>query len=352
MSYPFLNFTSSSGNFFAQIGRNFSASSFRNQDALFAVYALSAIVVLLVVVIAFMWLRNRKNAKYVPHDWVLQPSHIASTLIAARDENEKFEVQFHSKGEKRRSTSCSLTTVSDTALTMQCSGLKNLKSSWIGKEIDCYFQVRKFGSSSSFFMFTTPIIGVRGCTDGTAVLTLQAPNKLEQRQKRASLRISPPNQYIMGLAVWAVPDGLNPKGRLDIRQWGRPLLTFLPEKSFQLTLDDISAGGIKIRVPREEVRNSHLEFKIGDQLFTLLDLWDPDTGQRVRYWILCRVQNPFVDFVSHDAELGLQFVRTAHANQTTPGELCWCADPATNGIDSIGNWVMRRHLELYREKGI
>lgn len=352
MSYPYSNPTSSSDGFIAQIGQNFSASSFRSEEALLVVYVLSVIVVLLIAVIIFMWWKNRKNAKYVPHDWVLQPTHIFNTLTAARDENEKFEIQFHSQGERRRTTSCLLSGVSNSTVTMQCSGINNMKSDWIGKEIDCYFQVRKFGNSNPFFMFTTPILGLRGCTDGTTILTLQLPNKLEQRQKRSSLRISPPQQYVMGIAVWTVPDGLSPKGRLDIRQWGRPLLTHLPEKSFQITLDNISAGGVKVRIPRNEVRDSKLEYKIGDKLFMLLDLWDPDTGQRVRYWILCRVQNPFVDFISQDSELGLQFLCTAHADRNAPGELAWGTITTIDGIDSIGNWVMRRHLELYREKGI
>ncbi|SIO27363.1 PilZ domain-containing protein [Halodesulfovibrio marinisediminis] len=343
---------STSNNFFSQIGKNFSASSFRTETALFTVYALLLIVVILIAVIIFMWFKNRKNAKYVPHDWVLHPSHITNTLRMARDEREKFELQFHSKGEKRRSTSCLLTTINKETVTIECSQLTNLKSSWVGRDVDCYFQVRKSSTGNTFFMFTTQIIGIRGCTDGTVVLTLKIPNKLEQRQKRASLRISPPQQYVMGLAVWSAPEGLSTKGTLDIRKWGRPVLTYLPEKSFQIILENLSAGGIKVRIPRSEMRNCNLDFKIGDKLFMLLDLWDPDTGQRVRYWLLCRIQNPFIDFVTHDAELGLQFRFTAQPDANSPAELRWNEEPIGTGLDSIGNWVMRRHLELYREKGI
>lgn len=350
MSY--FSFSASSNSFFTQIGSHFSASTFRTETALFTVYALCAIVVVLIAVIAFMWIKNRNNAKYIPKDWVLHPAHIANTLNAARDENEKFEVQFHSDGEKRRSTTCRMASINEESVTIECSGLNNMQGDWVGKDIDCYFQVRKFGSGSTFFMFTTPITGVRSCTDGTAILTLKAPEKLEQRQKRAALRISPPQQYIMGLAAWSAPEGLIPKGKLDIRQWGRPMLTYLPEKSSQIALDNISAGGIKVRIPKAEMKTCGLDFKIGDKLFILLDLWDPDTGQRVRYWVLCRVQNPFIDFVTHDAELGMQFLYTAHPDTDNTSELEWNEDGLENGIESIGNWVMRRHLELYREKGI
>lgn len=351
MSY--LSFSAStSTSFFTQIGKNFSASSFRTETALFTVYGLLSVVVLLIAVIIFMWFKNRKNTKYVPHDWVLHPAHISNTLKMARDEHEKFEVQFHSKGEKRRSTSCLLTSINKENVTIECSGISNLQSSWVGKDVDCYFQVRKSSTGNNFFMFTSPIIGIRGCTDGTAILNLKAPNKLEQRQKRASLRISPPSQYIMGLAVWSAPDEISTKGTLDIRQWGRPVLTYLPEKSFQIALENISAGGMKVRIPRSEVKKCNLEFSIGDKLFTLLDLWDPDTGQRVRYWLLCRIQNPFVDFVTHDAELGMQFLFTAQPDAKNPAELRWVEEPIGSSLESIGNWVMRRHLELYREKGI
>jgi uncharacterized membrane protein YciS (DUF1049 family) len=352
VSYFSISASSSSNNFFSQIGAHLSASNFRTETALFTVYALGFVVFVLIAVIIFMWYKNRKNTRYIPKDWVLHPDHIANTLNAARDENEKFEVQFHSEGEKRRSATCRMASINGEAVTIECSGLTNLQSDWIGKVVDCYFQTRKFGSGSIFFMFTSPIIGIRSCSDGTAVLNLKLPEKLEQRQKRASLRISPPQQYIMGLAVWSAPDGLICKGKIDIRQWGRPMLTFLPEKSFQIALDNISAGGIKVRIPREEIRNCKLDFKMGDKLFTLLDLWDPDTGQRIRYWVLCRIQNPFVDFVTHDAELGMQFLHTARPDGDNASELCWSEEISESGVESIGNWVMRRHLELYREKGI
>ena len=352
MFYSFLLPSSSSNSFFVEIGRNFSASTFRNDTALFTVYALTGIVVILVAVIIYLWFKNRSHRKYVPHDWVLHPSHIMNTLTAAHDENEKFEIQFHSNGEKRRSTSCALTSLDEETLTLHCTGLSSMQGDTIGKNVDCYFQIRKFGSGSTFFMFTSPIAGIRSCTDGTSILSVKTPNKLEQRQKRASLRISPPQQYCMGLAMWVAPAGLAPKGKINIRQWGRPLLAYLPEKTFQLALDNISAGGVKLRIPKDEVKRCELDFKIGDKLFLLLDLWDPDTGQRVRYWILCRIQNPFIDYVTHDAELGLQFLCTAHPEANASEELSWGEEVPADGIDSIGNWVMRRHLELYREKGI
>lgn len=338
--------------YFSEIGRSFSDSSMRDQLSMQVIGVLAAIVAVLVTVIVLMWLRARRNAVYIPHGWILTPTDIEVTLKSAMDQRSKFEVQFHSETEKRRSTFCTVFDVANGVITMECSGLKNISKSWMGRMVDCYFRVQDEKRSQRYYMFSSSIAGIRPVTTEISHISIAIPEKLEQKQKRASLRVDPPEQYILGIAVWKermLGDGNHD---LNIKNWGKPLLSYIPGKRAQIRLSNISAGGVKLHVKRQDAKDSGLEFNIGDRLFILLDLWEPETGQRQRHWLLCRLQLPFTDFETRDMDLGMQFLRRAEMKEGSNSELAWGPSLRSNEVDEIGNWAMRRHLELYREKGL
>lgn len=312
---------------------------------------LSCIVTLLVGIIIVMWLRSKHKAAYIPHGWLFKPEEIEKTLFTARDQRSKFEVQFHSENEKRKSTFCSVVDVHEGVITLECSGLTNINRNWMGKIVDCYFKVQDDKRNDRYYMFSSSIAGIRPVANEISNVSITIPSKLEQKQKRGSLRVDPPEQYIMGIAIW--PEKLNGDGTHDmnIKNWGKPLLSFIPGKRAQVRLGNISAGGLKIHVKRQDAKDSGLAFNIGDRFFVLLDLWEPETGQRQRYWLLCRLQLPFIDFETRDVDLGLQFLRRAETT-TSVSELVWSQPLKANEVDDIGNWAIKRHLELYREKGL
>lgn len=340
-------------NYFSQLSDSFAHTSFQSQLSVQVILILSAVVLVLIGIIVVMWRVNKKKAAYIPHGWVLEPAAIATQFSEAITQRSKFEVQFHSKDEKRRSTFCSPLDFSNDTLTLEAAGLKNISKHWVGRNIDCFFRVQDEKHNYTYYTFTGPIAGLRPVSSEICHVYLKTPEKLERKQRRAALRVDPPEQYILGLALW---EGKELSGRdeydMNIKHWGKPALAFIPGKKNQLSLDNISAGGIKITVKRKHAKECALPFTIGDLLMVLLDLWEPETGERMRFWVACRVRNPFIDFETHDVEVGLQFIDQLQLQENSQYKLEKIPQTMRFEVEEIGNWAMHRHLEIYREKGL
>ncbi len=337
--------------YFSEISRSFMHSP-RDQMSMQVILILMGVVALLCAIIAFMWWRARRASVYVPHGWLLTPQEIEAILVTARDQRSKVEIQFHSEETKRRSAYCSIYDVVNGAITLECAGLQNISRSWMGRIVDCYFRIQDEERKDRYYMFSSSISGIRPVGKDISHLSLDIPTKLELKQKRACLRVDPPEQYILGIAVWReklLGDGNHD---LNVKHWGPSVLSFIPGKRAQIRLENISAGGIKLHVKRDFAKQSGLEFNIGDHLFVLLDLWEPENGQRQRFWLLCRIQMPFIDFETRDVDLGLQFLKRAETVENSTTELRWMPSLRNNEVDEVGNWAMKRHLELYRDKGL
>lgn len=337
--------------YFSEISRSFVDSP-RGLLSMQVIAVLCVIVAVLLCIIAFMWWRSRNKGVYVPHGWLLTPVDIEKTLNTALDQRSKFELQFHATDERRRSTFCSVYDIRDGFITLECLGLGNISRNWMGRSVDCYFRVRGEKRTDIYYMFSSTIAGIRPVADDVSHISLHMPTKLEQKQKRASLRVDPPEQYILGLALWKESLLADGSHDLNLKNWGRPLLSYVPGKRVQIRLENVSAGGLKLHVKRKDAKASGLDFNIGEKYFVLLDLWEPDTGQRMRFWLLCRLQMPYIDFETRDVDLGLQFLKRAENEANSTTELRWLPALKGNEVDEIGNWSMKRHLELYREKGL
>ncbi|UZP68202.1 hypothetical protein N1030_04275 [Desulfovibrio mangrovi] len=338
--------------YFSEISRSFTHSTASEMISMQAILVLLIVVLVLVGVIIVMWFRSKKNTVYIPHGWVLEPQSIQKNLNEAMELRSKMELQFHSESNRRRSTFCSLYEMSADTVTMECSTLKNISRNWLGKYVDCYFRIQDEHHNPLHYMFTSPIIGIRPVGNDICHLNLAMPNKLELKQKRAALRVDPPDQYIMGIALWPEKLLSDATHDMNFKNWGKPVLSYIPGKRAEIRLVNVSAGGLKLHVKRQNAKECGLSFNIGDRLFVLLDLWEPEAGQRNRYWLLCRLQMPYIDFETRDVDLGLQFMRRAEIVDNSNGELFWLSPLRDNEVDEIGNWAMKRHLELYREKGI
>jgi hypothetical protein len=102
------------------------------------------------------------------------------------------------------------------------------------------------------------------------------------------------------------------------------------------------------------VRSYQLQFNSAEQLLLMLDLLDPDQTKRLRYWMLCRIQNVWIEHASRDVHIGMQFLSWARPKESSvPRQKTlgveWLRLSSSNEVEPVGNWIMRRHLELFRE---
>ena len=107
-------------------------------------------------------------------------------------------------------------------------------------------------------------------------------------------------------------------------------------------------------IPHDVARSFGLHFSAVENVIVLLDLFDPENGKRLRWWMRCRIQSVWVDLPRRDIHLGLQFQawakpREARSDADTGGELEWLRMSSSSEVEPIGNWIMRRHLEMFRD---
>jgi len=337
-------------NYFTEIGNSFGATSFSSTASLTVIAVLCGVIVVLLGVIVVLSYLKRKHGSYVPAGWILRPAEIAQQLQTAIDQRGKVELQFHTPGARRHTTTCLPVALEHDTLLLECSGLEKLSPGWIGRSVECFFCL-KSGTHPVYYTFVTTIAGIRMEGEGICMMNVRLPEVLEQRQKRAFLRVEPPEQYVLGMALWAEPLDTTGSMKMNIKDWGKPALVFIPNKTSDIELVNISAGGARLKVRRERAKKCGLTFTIAERFMLLLDLWEPELGKRDRYWLLCRTQTPFIDFETRDVDLGVQFIGYARNRENSTHELVWQPMKAGEGIEVIGNWAMKRHLELYRERG-
>lgn len=332
-----------------EISRHFLERSFDPSVAREWLVGMGAVIAVLLVLILFLAVRNRRRA-YVPDDWIQDPRDIRATLQLALDQRSRFDLQFKAlQGGRRPALRCSGARLEGPYLTLEVNGLQILSSRWDGKEADCFFHLLGNGQILHH-AFTTRVIKV--FTQGDrCFLHVMIPERIESRQKRSYLRIAPPEEFLLGAALWRGPDLPEDDIRGNIQAWAKPSMVFLPNATPQFSVTDISAGGARLHIPRDAVTEEIQGINVSDRMVFMIDLWDPDRSQRLRFWILCRVQNPMRDFETRGMNIGLQFLAWARPRDCTETgcELEWLRLSGSGEVETLGNWIMRRHLELFRE---
>lgn len=298
----------------------------------------------------FMWRYLRERGKNLASlGWIDSPKQIRHILANAVRYRSTFELQFPHRGVQRRPIlRCSSEDISQSGLSLEAEGIKNIARNWTDRLVNCYFKINVNGQHV-YYAFSTRIKRVEIKPRGRCSLTLHLPDKLENRQKRAFLRIVPPQEYMLGAVLWLGRHLPKAEDLPHMGRWPRPALVTLPGKEKQqFEIADISAGGVRVTIPRREMMALGLELGVAEQLVMLLDLLNPDDRGRLRFWLLCRVQNFAAQYDTHNIETGLQFLAWASPKEDQ-SELEWHRLSRSLEVDLLGNWIIRRHLELFRD---
>ena len=323
------------------LGRAFDAEGSR--EILLAVGGIAAIIGLIMLTIHF-WPKK----PYIPQDWITEAKAIRSLLTQALDRRTKFELQFASEGTTRRpALRCAGIALEGNELVLEASGLTTISERWAGRSIDCFFMLAE-REGSHFHAFSAIISRINVARD-MCFIRLKLPERVETRQKRSYLRIAPPAEYLLGAAIWRGLDIPEDEIRSNISLWAKPSLTLLPASREDFNVRDLSSGGLRLYLPRNMLSEEMEHIHVSTQFMLMLDLWDPDKNVRARYWMLCRMQSPTLDFETKGMDIGAQFLAWARPKEPGSSELLWLRLGPTGEVEPLGNWIMRRHLEYFRD---
>lgn len=306
-------------------------------------------ILILVAAVAGLWRYYRESSKkFTPLGWIDSPKQIRQIIGNAVRYRSTFELQFPHRGVQRRPIlRCSPDDLTSSGLILEADGIKNIARNWTDWLVNCYFKINVKGQHV-YYAFTTRIKRVEIKPRGRCSLTLYLPERMENRQKRAFLRIIPPQEYMLGAAIWIGSQMPRLEDLPRMQKWPKPALVMLPDKKEQFSISDISAGGSRLLIPRKEMLKAGLELGVAEQVVLIIDLLNPDDRSRMRFWLHCRVQNFAAQYDTHNIEAGLQFLAWASPREDQT-ELEWFKLGRSLEVDHLSNWIIRRHLELFRD---
>ena len=195
-----------------------------------------------------------------------------------------------------------------------------------------------------YYMFSTKIVE-GNISGGFLELILLLPNNVEKIQRREHLRIEPKDEYILGIALWSekiINGEFNNKPEL----WGEPEYRYIPGKVNQVRLMNISASGAKMLIG---VDRANPKLTLDKKCIMLIDIWEPELQQKVRYWIRCMEQNMFKIKDRNAVEIGVRFREWTTA-PLHDSSLHFVLISKYSEIPPLAHWIMKRYLEQYKEQ--
>lgn len=317
----------------------------------YIIYVLAGAVAILAVGYVVNLTRQKFRWRQMPEGWIIGKKNVVEVLDKALLERSKFEMRFLPAHKARKSTFCTLENITNDTLTLELPSGLNVTSKWIEREVEFYFKVT-VKHQMIFYRFYSEIAGAKRKPGDVSVVMVSIPKVLELQQKRAFLRVEPPTQYVLGCALWREMSAQTAKSTVNVKKWGKPNLVYIPGQSLNpLVIENLSAGGIRITIKREAQKAGYTELIVGQRFFLLLELYDPDLQEKKRFWALARLQNYFVDFSTKNVDMGMQFMLWGRPRQEEPHMVEWL-QVSDEGIEPLAGWIMKRHLELYRDKGL
>ncbi len=275
---------------------------------------------------------------------VTKRSEITSLLTLAQTQQSRVELVFDRNERQRHTVTCILAETTADSLVLELPGFLTISRAWRGKRVDCSFTVTVQKKNTAHFGFTATVVDLKPCGNVPCII-LSLPGTMELRQKRLHLRIKPPARDIQGLTVWPAPWGRHFHAHFLEAILKTPGVSSVPHQHGPVQLLDLSAGGARIEL---DVQSSPSLFPKQIK-YLLLRLELAQEKNITIYHLLARVENVVHHSDAGTLELGMEFQMLS---QKDAPDSRWKRIDPRKGIDTLGNWVFQRHLDLYREKGL
>lgn len=341
--------------------REFAATGLKPQTVMFALVVLSLVCALGVVAMYMNMRKLKMKAAEPPVGWVTDTSRILDLLQTALDNRSKVDMSFHAESgsEARKSIFCAINDISSSGMLLELPAMINAKADWIGRRVDCYFQVPYEGKKDRkvFYYFLSRIVEVSETGKSIAVVRVALPDSLVLSQRRSFMRISPPAKDVHGVTL--LPE--TKSGLKSALKW-----FFVPAwhakqpgsglKSL-FRLEDISGEGMKVYVHLENKAQKELyELETGKNFYVLLHLRAagkdlPKERRHIKFLFLGVVRQSFHNPQSGETELGVQFVAVCEGVNEEDGKPIWKMVRKLP-VNELEQWVVDTYLEVFREQGL
>lgn len=311
----------------------------------------------IILIFAFcIWLGLRlirigmKRQDYTPRGSIASREDILVVLNQCIDQRVRMDFQFETESTRHIFATSMPVDIQGNDFVMECNASTVPVFALDPERVLQFYFSLKDKDRYLHYQFETKIVFVTPEKNSFLDLHVAIPDLLSPGQKRNFLRIDPPEKLVLDMSIWPVVRNNENKLESIISNWGKPALVYLHEDAKQFALSDISSNGVRIVVPKEYSEMRELALGKARYFSLLLDLWDPIQQAPLQIWTLCRVQKSMHDFETQDLEVGAQFVAWGVPMPENPDVLRWNKLDSQDEITILGDWIIQRHLEEYRDK--
>lgn len=269
----------------------------------------------------------------------------AAILDLALLQRSKIYIQFEQDTTNLTNVTGSILALNTSGLVLELSGITTIKERFVGQPISCFFKIveREDRHREIFYTFQTTILQTRQLPDKLPQIAIAFPDSLQGTQRRKSLRMRPDLEQFEHIALWKY----DASGGFD---FNNPSVSFAHFKSNLASIDNISAGGLRISMRKQLLKQQQLTLEKG-QRFILFTFFSEKLPRiRREFWLVCKINNIQRDPVSGNNVLGLEFIANGARKEDT-GKVEW-SKIADNVIDDLAQRIYQWHINLYRAKGL
>ena len=265
---------------------------------------------------------------------------IRDLLETAQEQNEIFDINVLDKAAIHTGLAALLQTVSSTVLGLEVLGFISQKM--VGMPVDVYFRAT-LPEGPSFYKFTSTITSITAGPEKSR-LHLASPENLDAGQKRLFIRVNPPKEKVRVIGVWELaPNRPMPRNTAEI---DRPLLHYRRGMDKEcVQVENISATGMALRFPMEDLDVKPVDLNKGSQLLCLIVYSMGKEEKIITFWCTCDVLYARVHEDPDPAlVLGTEFSNWAVLEQGK-SDIHWFHSPQARGVSPIIQWVMYLDME-------
>ncbi len=291
---------------------------------------------------------KRKSSKYIPGAQIKDPEEIHDLLKLAAGQRTQTQLDLYHE-RKRYSFVCHSMYIAKDGLGLVYETDSTRIPLVAGLKVTVYCQIRQFGKML-FYAFPGAIKDVKRESDDSPFWNIDFdwPEFLECRQRRATLRAVPGQENVKRIMLWELPPV---RGHVSpsIKEWGKPLLAFLTDKTNQISIKDISATGIRLRVPQNEVYLRSTEFTSGKHYALLLSIDALGGAGEENFLLIIRIQNQKLSEDLHFFDFGAQYVAISPPPRDSAHEIQWRVLGSGDMVEKLAKWITNLTLEELRK---
>lgn len=269
----------------------------------------------------------------------------ARILDYAIEQRSKVHIKFDEESTNLTGITGTILAMNETGLVLEIGGVNSLQDRFLGKKINCFFKIieKEARHREFFYSFNATVLRIKIVKEKFLHIAVNFPLALTGTQRRKSLRMKPDLEQFSHIALWRY----DAAGGFDIT---KPTVSYQHFKGSLSSVENMSAGGLRILIRRPVLKEKELQLFKGDRFIMFLTFADVMPKLRSEYWLVCKINNIQRDPVSGDATLGMEFIANG-VRKEEAGKVEW-TKIADNVIDDLAQRIYQWHMSLYRDKGL